>query len=91
MSAVYGYGRRAPLRDHALQVVGQGAAATAWTVDLEVSLDGSTWSSVLAHVTATGDAVIVFGSGPAPLVRVNVSALTLGGASAILVNVLSLP
>jgi hypothetical protein len=82
-----------PQRDWALEVKGTGAAATAWDVRLEVSLDNATWTEILAHATADGDSVIKWQADRlAYYMRVRVVApLTLGAATNIIVLVSSMP
>ena len=73
-----------------VQVKGTGAAATAWTVNLQASLDGTNYSTVLSHTnTDDTDGSIVWISTPAPTLyfRSNVSALTLGSATNIVVTI----
>ena len=66
-----------------LYVVGTGAAATAWDVRLEVSLDGTIWTSLLQHTTVTGDGAIQGSANSYPVLyfRTRIAGLTLGGAS----------
>lgn len=83
----------APVSKFGLQVKGTGAAATLWSVNLEGSLDGVNFSTVLSHVTATGDGSVMWiGSLEAPLLyfRSNVTALTLGSATNIVVTILGI-
>lgn len=77
------------LKYWSLQVKGTGAAATSWTVTLEVSLDGTNYVPILTHTdTSTSDGGIVAMSTPFPALyyRTRVTALTLGSASAISVT-----
>ena len=69
-----------------LQVVGVGAAPTAWSVSLQGSNNNANWTNLLMHITADGNGANVFtGSNRFPIryVRVNVTALVLGGATSI--------
>lgn len=76
-----------PRKDFALQVKGTGAAATSWTVALQISADGTNYHTVLTHATADGDGAVVFITGKvARYYRANVIALTLGGATNISVT-----
>lgn len=78
-----------PLKYFALQVVGTGAAATAWNVVLEGGLDSSNFTTLLNHVTADGDGKTIFSSSETPVnnFRVRVASLTLGSATNINVYV----
>lgn len=70
----------------AFQVVGVGGTPTTWDVRLEGSLDGTNWTQIMAHTTATGNAVVAFGGAnpyPVRYVRVNVNGLTLAPATSI--------
>jgi hypothetical protein len=78
---------------YAIQVYGVGAVATAWDVRLQGGLSGS-FVDVLTHVTATGNAVIVYsGANKYSLyaIRVYVPSLTLGPATALTVMVMGTP
>lgn len=73
----------------ALQVKGTGAAATSWTAVLQVSLDGTNFSTILTHTDSTDDdgSIVAIGTPfPALHYRTSVTALTLGSASAISVT-----
>jgi hypothetical protein len=84
-----------PMRSFALQVTGTGATPTSWTVVLEGSLDGTTFTTLITHVngtngngaTAWGDAVDT----PVLYFRSRVSALSLGSATNIIALVLGVP
>ncbi len=77
-----------------IQVSGVGAAATAWTVKLQTSLDGVKYVDVLTHSSATGDSDgdIIWISTPAPSLyfRSSVSTLTLGSATKITVTIIGM-
>jgi hypothetical protein len=77
-------------RSFGLEVKGVGAAPTSWSVNLEGSLDGVNWTALLTHNAGDGSTQWAVDK-PVSQVRVNVTALTLGGASAINVNVLASP
>lgn len=79
---------------YALQVVGDPVPADAWTVDLEGSLDGKNFDTILTHTTGTGDGKLWFSGNqifPALFVRANVRQLTLGSADKITVWILCTP
>ncbi len=80
-----------PCSKWAILVRGSGMAATAWQADLEVGLNGSSWTSVATHNTATGDGVTVFAvDKPATFYRINLTGLTLAPAGALYVYVLGM-
>jgi hypothetical protein len=66
--------------------VKQTGTVTSWTVDLQVSLDGTNYVTVMSHTKAgDGDGAIIWtGAEPRPALyfRSNCSALTLGGGGA---------
>lgn len=74
-----------------LQCVETGTT-TSWTVVVEISLDGSNWTTVLSHTRASdgSGAVITTGANlyPATYMRVTCSALSLGGGTNVLAYVL---
>ena len=75
-------------QNFALQVVGDPVAATAWGVDLEGSLDGVNFDTLLTHATGTGDGKIWFSGNqvyPVMFLRSKVTSLTLGSAAKIIV------
>lgn len=79
-----------PLVTWTLQVSGDPVAATAWTVALEGSVDGISFTEILRHTTAEGDRESIFSGTTlflASYYRINVIALTLGGATALDVHV----
>lgn len=78
----------------AVQVKGRAAGATAWTLALEGSVDGTNWTSILSHGTADLDGTVKnSGATPWPVlyVRLNLSALTIGSAAVLDVKVNGLP
>lgn len=83
-----GYG---PLTDWALQVSGVGAAPTAWTVNLEVSLDGVIFQRIIQHTTTSLNGAVLWGIGfPALYFKMYVATLTLGPATGIKVGAIGL-
>jgi hypothetical protein len=77
-----------------IQVKGTGAAATSWTVNLQASLDGTNYSTILTHANTTDtDGSIAWISTPAPALyfRSNVSAVALGSATNIVVTIVGMP
>lgn len=80
-----------PLESYAIQVKGTGAAAGAWDVRLEGSLNGVDFTQILAHTNVDGDGVTKFSGtadSPALYMRSRVSGLTLGAATNIIVTIL---
>lgn len=82
----------APLQHFALQVTGTGAAASAWDVRLEGSLDGVKYAPLAQNATGDGDGSIKFSTGttfsPVNYIRAYVNSLTLGSATKITATVL---
>lgn len=79
-------------QNFALQVAGRDGAADAWGVDLEGSLDGIHYDTLLTHTTGTGDGKMWFSGNqvyPVLFVRPNVKSLTLGAAGALVVWVMA--
>jgi hypothetical protein len=67
-----------------IQVRGVGAAATSWTVKLQVSLDGTNYVTIITHTdTSDTDGDILWLSTPAPALwfRSDVTAVVLGSAT----------
>ncbi|SRR6266498_4487904 len=82
----------APPQWFAFQVAGTGAGASIWTAYIDGSLDGVNFTQVLAHITSTGNGVVVtLGGSPFPsrYFRTRVGTLTLGSATNIVLNVLA--
>ena len=79
-----------PVQSFAIQVVGQGGAATLWTVNLEGSLDNSNFTTILQHTQADGDGATKWGIAPVAFFRSTCSVLTLGGATSINVTLLGI-
>jgi hypothetical protein len=84
-----------PMRFFGLQVTGTGATATAWTVVLEGSLDGTTYTTLITHVNGTNsNGATTWGTAVAtPILyfRSRCSALTLGSATNVVAVVLGVP
>lgn len=79
---------------YGVQVKGTGAAATSWTVNLQASLDGTNYATILTHTnTVDSDGAIAWISTPAPALyfKSNVSAVTLGSATNIVVTIVGMP
>lgn len=79
-----------PAISFSVQVIGTGAVATSWDVELHGSLDGLKFESVLHHRTEDGDGAIVTTNGvhkPMSFFKVVVNQLTLGSATNIKVVV----
>lgn len=78
-----------PVKYYSLQVTGTGAAATAWSVVIEGSVNELTFQTILTHATADGDGATVFSGAsqfPCAFYRVRVASLTLGSATDIVVR-----
>lgn len=74
-------------RSFSLQVKGTGAAATAWSVVLEYSLDGVNWTTAVTHNAVDGSVV---GSGATIFVamfyRTRLASVTLAPATDLVVT-----
>jgi hypothetical protein len=73
-----------------MQVKSTGSAATAWTVNLQCSLDGTNYATIMQHTESTdNDGDIIWISTPAPALyfRSSVSAITLSPATNIVVTI----
>jgi hypothetical protein len=73
----------------------QTGTVNSWTIDLQVSLDGTNWVTLISHTKAgDGDGAIIY-SGPnlypALYFRANCSALSLGAGTNVVVTILGLP
>ncbi len=69
-------------RDLAFSVKGSTGSPTSWSVNLEASVDNSSWTVVGTHATADGDGIMKWAAGkPALYYRFNVIALTLGSSA----------
>lgn len=83
----------APVKSFALQVTATGAV-TSWTVVLETSLDGTTFTVALTHTNVTGSGVtVVTGAALTPSLywRVRCSAIVLGGGTNVVAAALGMP
>lgn len=70
----------------ALQVTGTGAAATAWDVRLEVSLDGVGWTGIIQHTQTdlngiTKNLGLATIGAPGRFFRIRLNSITLGSAT----------
>jgi len=82
-----------PHKYFTIQVVSTGAAATAWTVKIEGSLDGVNFSEIAQHTEADGDGSVLWAGAniaASAYFRINVTALTLGAATNITVYALGI-
>jgi hypothetical protein len=80
-----------PAKTWSVSVKGTGAAATTWAVNLEVSLDNANWTPLLTHSNSTGDGTLLASGDtlvPALYYRANVTSLTLGSATNIIITLL---
>ena len=78
-------------KSFAIQVVSTDAAATAWNVVLEGSLDSVNFTTILTHTQATGDKAILFSGAtlfPVKYFRSRVNSITLGSATNIVVYII---
>jgi len=82
----------APCSQFTIEVKGTGAAATSWTAILEISLDGTNFTTVASHTKTTGDGISLNGSYTiaALYFRSRVSTLSLGSATNIVVTILGI-
>lgn len=71
-----------PFNNYAIQVKGVGAAPTSWTAVLEGSLDSANWTTLISHTTPDGSTQWAVDK-PVTAVRLNLSALSLGSATAV--------
>jgi len=76
-------------RNHTIQITITGAP-TAVTVDLEGSLDGTTWVSLASHVMSAAEltaakALFHVGNKPTRRVRINLKTLTAGSSPTVTV------
>jgi hypothetical protein len=74
-----------PCSQFGVQLKGNGAAPTSWTLTLEGSLDGANWSTLITHNANDGSTQWTTGK-PCLFVRANLSALSLGSATSVDVN-----
>lgn len=81
-----------PMKHFGLQVT-QTGTVTSWTVTLEGSLDGTTWTTIMSHTkSGDGDGVTVWTPQPIPcrFFRSNCTALTLGGGTNVVARILGM-
>jgi hypothetical protein len=85
---------------YSLQVKGTGAAATAWEVILQGSLDGTNWTTLLTHRNDDSDPVVASADGqtiylpvPTPMlhIRSRCVSVTLGSASNVTATIVGMP
>lgn len=73
----------------------QTGTVTSWTVVLQVSLDGTNYSTILTHTKADdGDGVVIFTGPnryPALYFRSNCTELTLGGGTNVVATIVGMP
>jgi len=69
----------------AIQLKGASAAPTSWTLTLEGSLDGLNWTTIATHNAADGSTVWAIDK-PSAFIRANLSALSLGSAVSVKVD-----
>lgn len=81
-----------PLKSFSVQVVGTGGTPTLWTVVLEGSNDGVSFTPILTHLNGTVaiNATLFTGASyfPCSYLRVRVAVLTLGPATNVVVHTL---
>lgn len=83
----------APVKYFSIQVTGTGAGATSWTVVLEASLDGVNFTTIMTHSNTTdsnGSTAWTPQPVPASYFRSRVSALSLGSATNIVVQIVGM-
>ena len=77
-----------PKKDWSLQCTTVGGTVTTWTVNLQVSLDGVNYTTILAHTNSTGTGVVTCTTSAVPALYYRVDAtLALGTGTGLLVNV----
>lgn len=81
----------APFATYAISLKGTGAGPTSWTLNLEGSLDGVNWTTICTHNATDGSTVWDTNGKAAMFVRPNVSALSLGSATDVVVIVVAVP
>lgn len=86
------YVLRQPCSKFSVMVKGQAAAATAWSLDLQGSIDGANWQQLINHATADVDGVTKFVTDrPVTHIRLNLASVTLGTATNLIVAALAMP
>ena len=82
-----------PMKHFALQVKGVDAAASAWDVRLEGSLDGTNFWPIVWNGTPDGDGTVKGSTWtwtpPIPYLRTRIVAVTLGSATGLTVKMLA--
>lgn len=79
-----------PLKYFSIQCKGTGAAATAWNIVVEGSLDNVNFSTIATHATADLDGTVKAFTTPFPVLyfRSRCTAITLGGATNVVATIL---
>lgn len=82
--------RSTPVKYFSVQVKGTGAAATAWSVVVEGSLNGVQFTTLLTHGTADGDGATkpLSVATPCSYFRARLVSVTLGSATDVKASVL---
>jgi hypothetical protein len=83
-----------PLKFYSLQVKGVGAAASAWNVSIDGSLDGVNFYTILSHInTGAADGQVITSSASAAMpmlyIRAKLNSVTLGSATGLTVKMLA--
>jgi hypothetical protein len=83
-----------PATSFGMQVKGTGAAATAWNVVLEVSLDGTNFATLLTHASADADSdggIVWSGANASPVLyaRSRLVSVTLGSATNVVATIVA--
>lgn len=83
-----------PLKFYSIQVKGVGAAASAWNISIDGSLDGTNFYTILSHTnTGASDGAVVTSSASAAMpmlyIRAKINSVTLGSATGLTVKVLA--
>jgi len=82
------------VQNFSLQVAGDEVAATAWSVNLEGSLDGIHFEPLLTHTESHGNGTVIFNGNqvyPVMFIRSKTTTLTLGSATRLIVHILGMP
>ena len=83
-----------PVRSFSIQVAGVGGTPTAWSVELQTSLDGVNYSEIMTHdnLTYVSGEVLHSGANLAPTLyfRAEVKTLTLAPATSLTVGIIGL-
>lgn len=77
-------------RTFSLEVATPSGAITSWSVNVEGSLDGVNWTSLVTHSANIGSTVFAVDK-PCNFMRANVTALSLGTAPSVTVIIAALP